>query len=168
MWITNGGFADVYIKPQKLTAKVFSAFIVERTFPDSRRATKNTRWEFTAAPATPIFCGKLQGAEGKSASTNRTRAHCRIQYFEFGADLRQGCASVGPNIFWPPRRNMRANAKRFGKSIGEFGLMKEKVRLPSGFSRSNPWVSIGGYHRNSNGRGARRRRWQNAAHDEGS
>src|SRR5258708_4222184 len=33
MWITNGGFADVYIVFAKIDGEKFTAFIVERTFP---------------------------------------------------------------------------------------------------------------------------------------
>ena len=33
MWITNGGFADVYIVFAKVDGEKFSCFIVERSFP---------------------------------------------------------------------------------------------------------------------------------------
>jgi len=33
MWITNGGFADVYIVFAKVDGEKFTAFIVERSFP---------------------------------------------------------------------------------------------------------------------------------------
>src|SRR5207237_2053236 len=33
MWITNGGFADVYIVFAKVNGEKFTAFILERTFP---------------------------------------------------------------------------------------------------------------------------------------
>jgi len=49
MWITNGGFADVYIVFAKVDGEKFTAFIVERTFPGFKAGTKSTRWAFTAA-----------------------------------------------------------------------------------------------------------------------
>ena len=49
MWITNGGFADVYVVFAKVDGEQFTAFIVERGLAGSeRRARKNTRWACTA------------------------------------------------------------------------------------------------------------------------
>ena len=44
MWITNGGFADVFIVFAKVDGEQFTAFIVERAFGGCRAATKSTRW----------------------------------------------------------------------------------------------------------------------------
>ena len=56
MWITNGGFADVYIVFAKVDGEKFSCFIVERGFPGfTRRAPKKKRWACAAAPPRPSF-----------------------------------------------------------------------------------------------------------------
>ena len=44
MWITNGGFADVYIVFAKVDGENFSCFIVERGFPGFSAAPKKKRW----------------------------------------------------------------------------------------------------------------------------
>jgi len=50
MWITNGGFADLYIVFAKIDGEKFTAFIVERNFSGVQTGqTKNTRWGFTEA-----------------------------------------------------------------------------------------------------------------------
>ena len=49
MWITNGGFADIYVIFAKVDGEQFTAFIVERAWPGvSRAARKSTRWACTA------------------------------------------------------------------------------------------------------------------------
>jgi len=45
MWITNGGFADLYIVFAKIDGEKFSAFIVERTYLDANREMKSTKWD---------------------------------------------------------------------------------------------------------------------------
>ena len=52
MWITNGGFADIFIVFAKVDGDKFSAFIVERQ-QGSRRARKSTRWESKARARRP-------------------------------------------------------------------------------------------------------------------
>ena len=68
MWITNGGFADVYVVFAKVDGEKFTAFIVERTFPGiqagERRAQDGDSRELDDAD----LSGKLQGAEGKRAA----------------------------------------------------------------------------------------------------
>ena len=44
MWITNAGFADLFIVFAKVSGDKFTAFIVERGFPGFRWARRNTRW----------------------------------------------------------------------------------------------------------------------------
>ena len=49
MWITNGGFADLFIVFAKVDGEQFTAFIVERGFPGvSSAARKSTRSACTA------------------------------------------------------------------------------------------------------------------------
>ena len=48
MWITNGGFADVFIVFAKVDGEQFTAFIVERAFGGVTAARKSTRWACTA------------------------------------------------------------------------------------------------------------------------
>ena len=82
MWITNGGFADVYIVFAKVDGEKFSCFIVERGFPGFLRG----RGRKKDGPEGQLDDGhlfrELPGAQGKSAARNRPRAHRGLQYFE--------------------------------------------------------------------------------------
>ena len=55
MWITNAGFADLFTVFAKVDGEKFTAFLVERTFRDSRSAPKSTRWASAAHRLAPSF-----------------------------------------------------------------------------------------------------------------
>ena len=71
MWITNGGFADVYIVFAKVDGEKFSCFIVERGTPGfslwRRRKKDGHQGQLDDAD---LF-RECAGAEGKSAARNR-------------------------------------------------------------------------------------------------
>src|SRR5258707_256337 len=55
MWITNGGFADVYIVFAKVDGEKFTAFIVERTFPGFKPGNEEHKMGIHGSSTTPIF-----------------------------------------------------------------------------------------------------------------
>ena len=82
MWITNGGFADVYIVFAKIdNDENLSAFIVEKALPVCPLIRKNTRWALRAVrPARSFF--RLPGAGPKPARRTRYRFQDRGEYPE--------------------------------------------------------------------------------------
>ena len=81
MWITNGGFADVFIVFAKVmtSGEQFTAFIVERAFPGVAAARKNTRWAFTARRRHRCAAGRAVPAttsSARSARDTRSRSTC--------------------------------------------------------------------------------------------
>lgn len=55
-WITNAGFADVFIVYAKVDGEKFTAFIVERTFPVFPLVPKKRKWESRAPRPARLFC----------------------------------------------------------------------------------------------------------------
>src|SRR6202041_2883648 len=55
MWITNGGFADIYIVFAKIGGEKFSAFIVERTFPGIKPGNEEHKMGIHGSSTTPVF-----------------------------------------------------------------------------------------------------------------
>ena len=82
MWITNGGFADLFIVFAKVDGEKLTAFIVETHVPRlqarQRRAQDGHPWQLHHSN----LPGKLQGPEGKRAPRNRPRTYRRIQRAE--------------------------------------------------------------------------------------
>ena len=54
-WITNGGFADVYIVFAKVDGELFSAFIVERAFPGVTNGKEEHKMGLHGSSTTPVI-----------------------------------------------------------------------------------------------------------------
>ena len=128
MWITNGGFADLYIVFAKVDGEKLTAFIVERSFPGCKPGNEEHKMGIHGSSTTPIFLENCLVPKENVLARNRPRTYRRIQrpecrtfyawrfvrgWFQARADDRcQIC---------PKER------KAFGKQIGDFGLIKEKL-----------------------------------------
>jgi hypothetical protein len=55
MWITNGGFADVFIVFAKVDGEKFSCFIVERGFPGFTVGAEEKKMGLRGSSTVPIF-----------------------------------------------------------------------------------------------------------------
>ena len=55
MWITNGGFADVYIVFAKVDGEKFSCFIVERARRDSQSGAEEKKMGIRGSSTVPLF-----------------------------------------------------------------------------------------------------------------
>jgi len=55
MWITNGGFADLYIVFAKVDGEKFTAFIVERTFAGCKPGNEEHKMGIHGSSTTPVF-----------------------------------------------------------------------------------------------------------------
>ena len=82
MWISNGGFADLFIVFAKVDGEKFSCFIVERSFPGFSVGAEEKKMGLKGSSTAPIFFRELPGAQGKSAARNRPRPHRGLQHPE--------------------------------------------------------------------------------------
>src|ERR687894_1835412 len=55
MWITNGGFADVYIVFAKVDGEQFTAFIVERAWPGVSSGKEEHKMGLHGSSTTPVI-----------------------------------------------------------------------------------------------------------------
>ena len=55
MWITNGGFADLYIVFAKVDGEHFTAFIVERSFPGVSTGNEEHKMGLHGSSTTPLI-----------------------------------------------------------------------------------------------------------------
>src|SRR6201981_2709818 len=127
MWITNGGFADVYIVFAKVGGEKFTAFIVERKFPGFKPGNEEHKMGIHGSSTTPIF---LENCKVPKENVLHEIGRGHIVAFNIlnAGRFTLGASAVGGS------KNVLQNAskyskerKAFGKQIGEFGLMKEKL-----------------------------------------
>jgi alkylation response protein AidB-like acyl-CoA dehydrogenase len=127
MWITNGGFADVYIVFAKVDGEKFSAFIVERTFPGFTAGNEEHKMGIHGSSTTPIF---MENCRVPKENLLHEIGRGHIVAFNI---LNSGRFTLGASCVGGSKHILATAAKyskerkAFGKSIGEFGMMKEKL-----------------------------------------
>jgi alkylation response protein AidB-like acyl-CoA dehydrogenase len=127
MWITNGGFADVYIVFAKVDGEKFSCFIVERGFPGFSVGAEEKKIGLKGSSTTPIFFENCQVPK-ENLLHDIGRGH--IVAFNI---LNVGRFALGAYCLGGSKKILEVSAKyakertAFGKSIGDFGLVHAKL-----------------------------------------
>src|SRR6266480_4814597 len=127
MWITNGGFADVYIVFAKVNGEKFTAFIVERTFPGFKAGNEEHKMGIHGSSTTPIF---LENCKVPKENVLHEIGRGHIVAFNI---LNAGRFTLGASCVGGAKHVLATASKytkerkAFGKQIGDFGMMKEKL-----------------------------------------
>ena len=127
MWITNGGFADVYIVFAKIDGEKFTAFIVERTFPGFKPGNEEHKMGIHGSSTTPIFLENCRVPK-ENLLHEIGRGHIVAFNILNAGRFTLGASCVGGSKHVLVSASKYAKERKaFGKQIGEFGLMKEKL-----------------------------------------
>src|SRR6267154_2222048 len=127
MWITNAGFADLFTVFAKIDGEKFSAFLVEKTFPGFSHGAEEHKMGIRGSSTCPIILNdckvpveNLLGEIGKGHVIAFNILN--IGRFKLGAMCVGGArVSIESAIAYAKQR------KAFGKTIGDFGLVREKI-----------------------------------------
>jgi alkylation response protein AidB-like acyl-CoA dehydrogenase len=127
MWITNANFADVYIVFAKVDGEKFSAFIVEREFPGFSVGAEEKKLGIRGSSTAPLIFNdckvpaeNLLGEIGKGHVIAFNTLN--IGRFKLGAGVVGGARTAMQNAM-----KYAKDRKAFGKSLTEFGMIKEKI-----------------------------------------
>jgi alkylation response protein AidB-like acyl-CoA dehydrogenase len=127
MWITNGGFADLFIVFAKVDGEKLTAFIVEKKFPGCKPGNEEHKMGIHGSSTTPVFLENCQ-VPRENLLHEIGRGHIvafnilNAGRFTLGAYCLGGAKHVIATA-----SKYAKERKAFGKQIGEFGLMKEKL-----------------------------------------
>ena len=128
MWITNGGFADLFTVFAKVDGEKFTAFLVERTFPGFSIGAEEHKMGIRGSSTCPLILNDCKVPGRKRARRNRQGPHHRVQHSEHRP------FQAGRRCAWAARRVSLENAiayakerKAFDKVIADFGLVREKL-----------------------------------------
>ena len=127
MWITNAGFADLFTVFAKIDGEKFTAFLVERDFPGFSVGAEEHKMGIRGSSTCPIILNdckvpveNLLGEIGKGATIAFNILN--IGRFKLGAMCVGGArVSIESAVAYAKQR------KAFGKTIGDFGLVREKI-----------------------------------------
>lgn len=127
MWITNAGFADLFTVFAKIDGEKFTAFLVERTFPGFSVGAEEHKMGIRGSSTCPIILNDCK-VPAENVLGEIGRGHIiafnilNIGRFKLGAMCVGGAReSMNNSIAYAKQR------KAFGKSISEFGLVREKL-----------------------------------------
>ena len=127
MWITNGGFADLFIVFAKIDGEKFTAFIVEKTFPGVKPGNEEHKMGIHGSSTTPIFLENCKVPK-ENVLHEIGRGHIvafnvlNAGRFTLGAS----CVGGSKHVIMTASKYTKER-KAFGKQIGEFGLIREKL-----------------------------------------
>jgi len=127
MWITNGGFADLYIVFAKIDGEKFTAFIVERNFVGCKPGNEEHKMGIHGSSTTPVFLENCRVPK-ENLLHEIGRGHIvafnilNAGRFTLGAS----CVGGSKHVLMTASKYAKER-KAFGKQIGDFGLMKEKL-----------------------------------------
>jgi alkylation response protein AidB-like acyl-CoA dehydrogenase len=126
-WITNGGFADLYIVFAKVDGEHFSAFIVERGYPGVSTGNEEHKMGLHGSSTTPVIlqdvrvpAENLLGEAGKGHKIAFNVLN--FARFKLGAMCVGGArGAIGESARYA------ADRKQFGQPIASFGAIKHKL-----------------------------------------
>src|SRR5207302_1412644 len=127
MWITNAGFADVFIVFAKVDGEKFTAFIVERTFPGLSVGAEEKKLGIRGSSTCPLILNDCQvPAENLLGEIGKGHIIAfnilNIGRFKLGAGCVGGMRTALANAIGYAKQR-----KAFGKTIADFGLVRQML-----------------------------------------
>jgi alkylation response protein AidB-like acyl-CoA dehydrogenase len=127
MWITNGGFADLFIVFAKVDGEQFTAFIVERGFPGVSTGKEEHKLGLHGSSTTPLIlqdaavpAGQVLGEIGKGHKV----AFNVLNYGRF--KLAAMCSGGARAVIGEAARYAKER-RQFGQPIASFGAIRHKL-----------------------------------------
>src|SRR5579883_3160604 len=127
MWITNGGFADLYTVFAKVGGEKFTAFLVERAWPGVSTGKEEQKMGIKGSSTTAVFFDNVK-VPVENVLGEIGRGHIiafnilNLGRLKLGPFANGGCRDdLAVSIRYAKER------KAFGKSISEFGMIQHKI-----------------------------------------
>jgi alkylation response protein AidB-like acyl-CoA dehydrogenase len=127
MWITNGGFADVFIVFAKVDPDQFTAFIVERTFPGVSSGKEEHKLGLHGSSTTPLI---LQDARvpAENVLGEIGKGHkVAFNVLNYGRFKLAAMCSGGARFVVGEAAAYAAQRRQFGQPIATFGAIRHKL-----------------------------------------
>jgi alkylation response protein AidB-like acyl-CoA dehydrogenase len=127
MWITNAGFADLFIVFAKVDGEKFTAFIVERNFPGFAVGAEEHKMGIRGSSTCPLILSDCKVPAENVLGEIGKGHHIAFNVLNVGRfKLGAGCVGGARNSM-ESAISYAKERKAFGKVIADFGLVREKL-----------------------------------------
>jgi alkylation response protein AidB-like acyl-CoA dehydrogenase len=126
-WITNGGFADVYIVFAKVDGELFSAFIVERAFQGVSSGKEEHKMGLHGSSTTPVILQDVRVPAENLIGEIGKGHKIAFNVLNFARFKLGAMCSGGAQVAMGEAARYAGQRKQFGQPIASFGAIKHKL-----------------------------------------
>jgi alkylation response protein AidB-like acyl-CoA dehydrogenase len=127
MWITNGGFADIFIVFAKVNGDQFTAFIVERAFGGVTSGKEEHKMGLHGSSTTPILLQNVRVPSENLLGEIGKGHKVAFNVLNFGRFKLGAMCGGGAKLAIGESARYAAQRKQFGQPIASFGAIKHKL-----------------------------------------
>jgi alkylation response protein AidB-like acyl-CoA dehydrogenase len=127
MWITNGGFADIFIVFAKVDGEHFTAFIVERQWAGVSSGKEEHKLGLHGSSTTPVILQDVKVPAGAVLGDVGKGHKVAFNVLNFGRFKLGAMCSGGGRRTLSEAAKYAAARKQFGAAIATFGAIKHKL-----------------------------------------
>jgi alkylation response protein AidB-like acyl-CoA dehydrogenase len=127
MWITNGGFADVYVVFAKVDGEQFTAFIVERAWPGVSSGKEEHKMGLHGSSTTPVILQDVKVPADAVLGEVGKGHKVAFNVLNFGRFKLGAMVLGGARVTVGDAAKYASSRKQFGVPIATFGAIRHKL-----------------------------------------
>jgi alkylation response protein AidB-like acyl-CoA dehydrogenase len=127
MWITSGGFADLFIVFAKVDGEQFTAFLVERGFPGVSSGKEEHKLGLHGSSTTPVILQDARVPAGNVLGEIGKGHKVAFNVLNYGRLKLAAMCSGGARAVIGEAARYAAERRQFGQPIASFGAIKHKL-----------------------------------------
>ena len=127
MWITNGGFADLYIVFAKVDGEHFTAFLVERSFPGVSTGKEEHKMGLHGSSTTPLILQDARVPAGNVLGEIGKGHKVAFNVLNYGRFKLAAMCSGGAKLAVAESARYASDRRQFGQPLATFGAIRHKL-----------------------------------------
>ena len=127
MWITNGGFADVFIVFAKVDGEQFSSFIVERAFAGVTSGKEEHKMGLHGSSTTPLILQDVHVPAGNLLGEIGKGHRVALNTLNYGRFKLAAMCTGGAKMVIAEAATYAGSRRQFGQPIASFGAIQHKL-----------------------------------------
>jgi len=127
MWITNGGFADLFIVFAKVDPEQFTAFLVERSFPGVSTGQEEHKLGLHGSSTTPLVLQDVKVPASHVLGEVGRGHKVAFNVLNYGRFKLAAMCSGGARLAIGEAARYAVQRKQFGQPIATFGAIRHKL-----------------------------------------